>query len=82
MNKMNNDDDNIQKKLMKSMLPKGKVDHRVYLRNAGLAIANIVLDSRISRQTVKRDLEDLQEAIDLAIRILGNGSSKSSAVLH
>jgi len=79
---MNKSNDNIQKQLLKSVLPRGKADHRVYLHNAGLAIANVILDNRISRQTVKRDLEDLKEVLELAIRIVGAGSDKLSAALH
>ena len=68
----------VQRQLMRPLTKGGRTDRR--LRTAGMAIANVILDSRIPLPTVKRNLEDLREAIDLAINICSVGGKKP--VLH
>lgn len=74
--------ENVQRHLVRPLLdkmPKGKAPgHRKCLRTAGLAIANVVLDKRVPLDVVRRDLEDLREAIDFAIGIVSMGQKNDS----
>lgn len=79
---MQSKQNSIQRQLMRPTMAKVKAkpaDHRACLRNAGLAIANVILDSRIPLPMVKRDLEDLREAIDFAISVCNVGGKKLAA---
>jgi hypothetical protein len=72
----------IQKRLARPLLDrvgalKKQPNHQECLRIAGLAIASVVLDTRVPLEVVKKDLEDLREAIDFAIDIVKAGADKN-----
>ena len=73
--------DSIQRRVMRPLATsfgtiKKQPNHRECLRIAGLAIASVVLDTRVPLTVVKKDLEDLREAIDFAIDVVSAGSDK------
>lgn len=60
----------LQKRLMKPFQKKEHTKHTYRTMMVGAAIADLILDTDVPTEVIKRDLEDIRETLDFAISVI------------